>query len=83
MKKIVFMLAVAVALFAHAVEPKCEVKQEFWGHRYFLLTDVNGYTYKITPPTTGHAKYVTRTGWYIVDTSGKIVEFKDTGKKGK
>ena len=83
MKKLLFLAVIAATMTASAVMPKVEVKTEFWGHRYFVLTDVNGYTYRITPPTTGQAKYVTRTGWYIVDTEGTIVEYKDTGKKGK
>jgi hypothetical protein len=66
-----------------AAEPKCEVKQEFWGRKYFELTDVNGHVYKLTPPTSGSMRYRTRTGWYLISADGKIVEYKDTVKGGK
>ena len=59
-----------------------EVRQEFWGKRYCVLTDVNGYTYKFNPPSAGsQIKLVTRTGWYIVDSSCTIVKYEDSGRK--
>lgn len=82
MKKLIMFGIVALAtLVVSAVEPFVEVRQEFWGKRYCILTDVNGYTYKFNPPTNGQVKLVTRTGWYIVDTSCSIVSYEDKGKK--
>lgn len=83
MKKLIFAFAIMASIVCSAAEPKCEVKQEFWGRRYFELTDVNGYVYKLTPPTSGSMRYRTRTGWYLINSDGKIVEYKDTVKGGK
>jgi len=83
MKKIiVFCIAAIATLAVSAVEPFVEVRQEFWGKRYCILTDVNGYTYKFNPPSVGsQIKLVTRTGWYIVDSSCVIVKYEDSGRK--
>ena len=78
MKKIIFAAALAAASFVQAAEPKLEVKQEFWGRPYFVLTDVNGQQYKLTPPPAGKStRYTTKTGWYLINSDGRIVEYKD------
>ena len=62
--------------------PKCEVVTEYWGSSTYLkLTDINGYTYKLTRPITGTSnRYTTRTGWYLIDSTGKILKYQDTRK---
>ena len=80
-KLIVFAIAAAATLLVSAVEPFVEIRREFWGKKYFVLTDVNGFTYKFNPPTSGQVKLRTRTGWYIVSSNGTIVSYEDTGKK--
>lgn len=62
--------------------PKCEVITEYWGSSTYLkLTDINGYTYRLTRPIAGTSnRYTTRTGWYLIDSSGKILKYQDTRK---
>jgi len=81
-KLIVFAIAAAATLIVSAVEPFVEVKREFWGKKYCILTDVNGFTYRFNPPSAGsQVRLNTRTGWYIIDSAGTIVKYSDTGKK--
>lgn len=62
--------------------PKCEVITEYWGSSTYLkLTDINGYTYKLSRPTAGTSnRYTTRTGWYLINSEGEIIRFQDTRK---
>ena len=62
--------------------PKCEVITEYWGSSTYLkLTDVNGYTYKLTRPVAGTSnRYTTRTGWYLIDSNGEILKYQDKRK---
>lgn len=62
--------------------PKCEVIAEYWGpSTYLKLTDINGYTYRLTRPVTGTSnRYTTRTGWYLVDSNGVILKYQDKRK---
>ena len=62
--------------------PKCEVITEYWGSSTYLkLTDINGYTYKLTRPVTGTSnRYTTRTGWYLIDSNGEILKYQDKRK---
>ena len=79
MKKLIICAAIALAgIVAQAVEPFVVIKTEFWGKKYAILTDVNGYTYKFDPPTNGQkVRLATRTGWYLVDGTGTIISYKD------
>lgn len=82
MKKIIFALTVALATSVFAVEPSCVVDYEFWGKKYFILTDVNGIQYKINPPNGNRQIRVnTKTGWYLLDANGVIVDYSDNGVK--
>ena len=62
--------------------PKCEVITEYWGSATYLkLTDINGYTYKLTRPIAGTSnRYTTRTGWYLIDSNGEILKYQDKRK---
>lgn len=62
--------------------PKCEIITEYWGSATYLkLTDINGYTYKLTRPVTGTSnRYTTRTGWYLIDSNGEILKYQDKRK---
>lgn len=62
--------------------PKCEVVTEYWGSSTYLkLTDINGYTYKLTRPVAGTSnRYTTRTGWYLIDSNGEILKYQDKRK---
>lgn len=79
MKKLLFVAIFALATMAvNAASPFVVVKTEFWGKRYFVLTDVNGVTYKINPPRNGSSiKISTKTGWYIIDGDARIVKYND------
>lgn len=62
--------------------PKCERITEYWGSVYLKLTDVNGYIYKFACPMVGtSSKYKTRTGWYLLSSDGKIIQYQDKPKK--
>ena len=61
--------------------PKCEHVTEYWGAVYLKLTDVNGYVYKFSCPMPGtSAKYKTRTGWYLLSSDGRIIQYQDKPK---
>lgn len=62
--------------------PKCEVVTEYWGSSTYLkLIDINGHTYKLTRPVAGMSnRYTTRTGWYLIDSNGKILKYQDKCK---
>ena len=77
-KKVITPLRVAVAPGL----PKCERVTEYWGSVHLKLTDVNGYIYKFSCPMPGtSAKYKTRTGWYLLSSDGKIIQYQDKPKK--
>ena len=76
-KKVITPLRVAVAPGL----PKCERVTEYWGSVYLKLTDVNGYVYKFSCPMSGtSARYKTRTGWYLLSSDGKIIQYQDKPK---
>ena len=87
MKKFLIACCTIVAgIAAYAMEPKCEIKSEFWGKRYALLTTATGAKYKVNLPS-GDAivKVKTKTGWYMINSEAKIVDWYDSAaqKGGK
>ena len=80
MKKLylTFTFACAVAMTALAAEPKCEVTEEFWGKRYAILTTVSGKQHKITLPAgSALLRVKVKTGYYVINSDGVIVEYRD------
>lgn len=79
MKKLLVLLsAVALMGAAFAAAPQCSIEQEFWGHKYIKLIDVNGVEYKLSVPAEGSStKYTTKTGWYLITWEGKIKQYQD------
>lgn len=69
---------VLMGLSALAAAPKCSIEQEFWGHAYLKLVDVNGVEYKLSIPAAGTTcKFKTKTGWYLVDSNARIIRYQD------
>ena len=82
MKKLILAGIIALAgIAANAATPFVEIRQEFWGKTYFVLNDVNGLTYRFTPPTNGRTVRVrAKTGWYVVNSKGEITSYSDPAK---
>ena len=81
-KLIVLAIAACASVAAMAVEPFVQVNRQPWGGRYGILTDVNGFTYRISLPTgSSKIKVNTRTGWYVINSYGVITSYSDEGLK--